>query len=240
MARRVASEIAAFVCAALAYGMPIAQERYDTPSHSHIDVQGAWPAPVPSLAFDDVPRYVVEFVPAGGPALRFASRPGAWYGLVHLPLVAAMPAQLWLWLPADAREVRVNVLDRPPAGSPTASIPLPLRAVRTGARLAMQSVPFALPVDGRGAGAFVLIEQWSATGARPRPVWIQLRSMDGEYWGDVAYGYVAPYDGGGAARRDHAPPSPLQTPRYYSGGLLELPFGAGPQSPAGERATGPR
>lgn len=227
---RAISGLAAWLCALLACAPLAAQERYGAPPYSQFDAQGTWPAPVHSLAADDIPRHVVEFVPAGGPMVRFASRAGAWYALVHLPLVAAMPAQLWLWLPADARDVHVSVLDRPPGANPTASVPLPLRPVRTGVRVAFQSVPFALPVDGTAAGAFVLIEQWNPAGARPLPVWLQLRSLDGEGWGGAAYGYVAPYDGTNASRRERAPTlplSPLQNPRYYSGGLIELPFGAG-------------
>lgn len=222
--------LAACLWVALACAPACAQERYGVPSYPHHDVQGLWPAPVPSLAMDDLPRFVTEFVPAGGSILRFTSRPGAWYALVHVPLLAALPTQLSLWMPADARDVRITVLDRPPGASPTASIPLPLRAARTGARVALQSVPFVIPSEGAAVGAFVLVEQWHAGNARPLPVWMQLRSLEGEYWGGSAYGYVPPFDGIGSGRRDPVPTSPLQSPRHYSGGLLELPFGVRPQS----------
>ena len=241
MARLARSAVATLACAAVAWiGSPAAQESYGSTSHPEFDAQGSWPAPVPSLVINDISRYVVEFVPAGGPMFRFASRPGAWYALVHLSIIAPLPAQLWLWLPADARDVHVTVLDRPPGAAPTAGIPLPMRPVRTGARLALSSVPFALPVGDGRARAFALVEQRNPSGARPFPVWMQLRSMDAEPWGDGAYAYVAPWDGLGSTRGERGPTSPLQTPRYYGGGLLELPFGAGGQPPGTERAAGTR
>jgi hypothetical protein len=235
MVHRACLGLAAFLLAALASEPACAQERYGMPISPHHDVRGLWPAPVPSLAIDDIPRFVTEFVPAGGPILRFTSRPGAWYALVHVPLLAALPAQLWLWMPADAHDVRVTVLDRPPGAGPTAGIPLPLRAARGGARVALQSVPFVIPSDGAAAGAFVLVEQSRGANARPLPVWMQLRSMEGEYWSGSTYGYGPHFDGIGAGRHDPVPLSPLQTPRYYSGGLLELPFGVRPQSPENPR-----
>ena len=241
MVRLARSAVATLACATFAWiGSPSAQESYGSTSHPEFDAQSSWPAPVPSLVINDISRYVAEFVPAGGPMFRFASRPGAWYALVHLPIVAPVPAQLWLWLPADARDVNVTVLDRPPGATPTVGIPLPMRAVRAGSRLALSSVPFALPVAGGQARAFALVEQRNPRGARPFPVWMQLRSMDGEYWGDGSFAYVAPWDGAGSVRGERAPASPLQTPRYYGGGLLELPFAGGIQPPGNERSTGAR
>jgi hypothetical protein len=178
------------------------------------------------IVFVDDPALVLthyHYRPAGGPLDRHMSRPGAWYVPVFVPLAAGWPVQLWIWQRARTHEVRLLALDAAPANKPTATAPLPLLRGRGAARAPWVSAPFAIAPSADGDGAFVLIEQWSPSGERPGPIWIQVRSRliqepAGTAWwstrAETSPEELAPTP----------PPSPLQEPRGALRAVVELPF----------------
>jgi hypothetical protein len=161
---------------------------------------------------------------AGGPVQRFAARPGAWYAVVFLPLQAQVPVQAWLWHRRRTHEVRVTALNAAPWSQPTISVPIAVRAVSSAGGAVFVSSPFALPATTSADGVFLLIEQWSASGTAPGPLWVQIRSRS--FYGANATPWWSTRAEGPIANEPLArgvPPSPLSTSRS-SDSVLELPI----------------
>lgn len=171
------------------------------------------------IVFVDEPALLQhQYRPAGGPTQRYMSRPGAWYVPVFVPLGSGWPVQLWIWQRARTHEVRLLALDAAPRDGPSAAVAVPTLRGRSSARTPWVSAPFAISAEGDGA--FILIEQWNASGERPPPIWVQARSRlidepAGPPW------WVSRPEGGELAPTP--PPSPLRAARG-NGGIIELPF----------------
>ncbi|MEW5882396.1 MAG: hypothetical protein AB1761_18395 [Pseudomonadota bacterium] len=175
------------------------------------------------IVFVDEPALVqTHYRPAGGPLSRYTSRSGAWYVPVFVPLAPGWPVQLWVWQRARTHEVRLLALDRAPLDEPTAAVPLPALRGQGRARAPWVSAPFAISSATDGDGAFVLIEQWSASGERPGPIWVQVRSRlilepTGAPW------WSSRTEKPGSELAPAPPPSPLQDARDARA-VVALPF----------------
>lgn len=181
------------------------------------------------LPVDDVPQRLDNYLPAGGPLERLTGRPGAWYGVVFVPLTSRWPVQLWAWQRSRSHQLRVTALDAWPPWAVQVALPLPLRNdVTARGRPLVLTAPFVLPPASSADGVFLLIEQWSMVGDRPAPVWLQARvgyapvvydrgRGDAAWWAsnDGAPGVARPLPG--------APPGPLLAPRTDNG-VIELPI----------------
>lgn len=202
--------------------------RYFAPSW-HDPATGWEPAPVEGfdvLLPDDAPLALSRYVPAGGPAQRHTSRPGAWYTAVFLPMLPGWPVQVWITRRARTHELRVIALDASPSGAASVAVPVPLRTAPGARRAALATAPIMLPATSRADGVFLLIEQWSPAGDRPAPLWVQARTRihrDDEqvpWWQPLP----APDEGSHAGRLAPNPPaSPLSAPRHGTD-VVELPI----------------
>jgi hypothetical protein len=183
------------------------------------------------LFVDDAPLPLSAYEPAGGPAQRHTSRPGAWYTAVFVPMAPGWPVQVWLWQRTRTHELRVTALDASPAGRASVAIAVPLAAGRSGGRTSLSTAPMVLPPTSQADGVFLLIEQWSRAGDRPGPVWVQARSRvlrddDRRPWWDARPDAAPP----AGSLAPHPPASPLHTPRDF-GGVIELPIQRRLQTP---------
>ena len=176
------------------------------------------------LYVDDAPLPLSSYVPAGGPLQRHTSRPGAWYTAVFLPMAPGWPVQVWFKQRTRTHELRVVVLDASPAGHASVAMAVPLLVGRNAGGASLATAPIALPPASQVDGVFLLIEQWSLTGDRPGPLWLQARSrlqreVDRRPWWD------ARSDGGSPPQplAPQPPASPLNAPRD-TGGVIELPI----------------
>ncbi len=187
------------------------------------------------LGVDEAPQRLDNYLAAGGPLERHTGRPGAWYAVVYVPFSAQWPVQLWAWQRTRSHHLRVTALDGWPAPAASAVVPLPVWPESTpSGRPLLLTTPFVLTAQSVAEGVFLLVEQFSATGERPAPVWLQARyaqapspyqrSRDGGWWQAEAAGTGARVppsttsSGAGAA-----PPSALMAPREALG-VIELPF----------------
>lgn len=170
------------------------------------------------LGVDDPPQRFDAYFPAGGPLQRPADRPGAWYLIVFVALPAHWPVKLLAWQRAPSHELRIAALDGWPGPVAQVVAGVPVRAMMDGrGRPILMSAAFALAPDSQAGGAFLLVEQWSAAGKRPSPLWLQARAGDhdraesprGAWWQGDAHAI---------------PASPLQ-PRHTQGGaVIVLPI----------------
>ena len=118
------------------------------------------------------------FTPAAGPLERYASRPGAWYALLYVPMASRWPVQLMLSLPEKHHEIRLFALDAAPEDAPSVVHPLPLGLEATrGNRAGAQVSRFMLPAASTATAIFVLVEQWRIEGDAPAPLWVQVQSQ---------------------------------------------------------------
>lgn len=196
------------------------------------------PAAALLLEADDAPQRIDHYRAAGGPLERHTGRPGAWYAAVFVPMPARAPLQLWAWQRNRMHLLRVAALDDwPPAMAQTAvSLPLIASATASG-RTVLRSAAFALPAASTAEGAYLLIEQWSAVGERPAPIWLQVRSAqlpygaehrrgDGAWWSPSIDMPTSTPHAAQPARSPAPilpPPSPLLAPRDAAT-VIELPF----------------
>jgi len=193
---------------------------------------GASPhAGVPAwIGVDEPPQRLNHAIAAGGPLERHTSRPGAWYTVLYVPLPVRWPVQLMLWQRTHSHDVRISALDGWP-GTAGAVIPLPVwHAAMPGGRPLFHTSPFVLAQASAAEGVYLLIEQWSSTGGRPAPLWLQARHApspgpdprrsDGAAWRQTESDRapsVAPGDIQGP------PASALLAPRDALS-VIELPF----------------
>lgn len=188
-------------------------------------------AGVDIMHVDDPPIVQVQYRPAGGPLNRYLSRPGAWYSLIFVPMAPGWPIQLWIWQRAGGHDVRLLALDAMPTEMSAVATPIPVLHARGGARAPWVSAPFAVAPAADGDGAFVLIEQWSAGGKRPGPIWVQARSHSNEVPAQAPW-WATHAEGPHSELAPAAPRSPLQDARYGRA-VIELPikrrFGIAPQ-----------
>jgi hypothetical protein len=177
---------------------------------------------------DEAPMLLPAVVPAAGPLARFMSRPGAWYGVLFVPLAPGWPVQLWLRQRARSHELRLTVLDGAPWGAPSVAVPLPMRTVMSSGRPTLTTVPFALPPGSRADGVFLLVEQWSMAGDRPPSLWLQARSRVSEGQGRRPWWSSGPEPpapaAAGSGLAPASPAGPLSAPRVGSDGLIHLPI----------------
>jgi hypothetical protein len=207
-----------------------------------------WPSPEPYawgpalvdgielLAVDDAPLVLPYHAPAGGPLQRHMGRPGAWYTAVFLPMRAGWPLQVWLWQRVRTHELRVVALDAAPWTPPSIAVPIAVHAAHGAGRPVLHTAPFALIPSSRADGVFLLIEQWSAAGDRPGPLWVQARSQVVFAAGEPPWWSARPERSASSPLAPEAPPSPLNAPRLQDG-IVELPIlrrvGASPSVEAG-------
>lgn len=189
-------------------------------AEAYVDAWGPQTVDGADILFPDAPALLQHlYRPAGGPTQRFLNRPGAWYVPVFVPMSPGSPVQLWIWQRARTHDVRLLALDATPRDGPTASVAVPTLRGPSGARAPWISAPFV--INAGGDGAFILIEQWSANGQRPGPIWVQARTRPvdeparGPWW-------AAPEDASPQLAPE-PPPSPLLAGRG-EGVVVELPF----------------
>ncbi len=175
---------------------------------------------------DNAPLPLSYYVPAGGPAQRHTSRPGAWYAAVFLPMAPRWPVQVWISQRVRTHELRVLALDASPVGAASVVVPLPLGAAQGPGRLSLATAPVMLPATSQADGVFLLFEQWSVAGDRPAPIWVQARTRIRRddtrvpWWQSRSPPeYGPPVDG----LAPNPPASPLNTPRWYAD-VIELPI----------------
>lgn len=119
-----------------------------------------------------------HFTPAAGPLERHASRPGAWYALLHVPMAPRWPMQLMLSPPEKRHEIRLFALDAAPEDLPSVVHPLPIALdTARGGRASAPVSRFMLPAGSTAQAIFVLVEQWRIDGDAPAPLWVQLTSQ---------------------------------------------------------------
>jgi len=174
----------------------------------------AWPAwgPAAPLGMDAAlfvepdapPQALWRVQPAQGPLDRHAGRPGAWVGLLYLPMLPGQPAELVLRTALRRHTLRLLALDQAPADAPSVAAVLPLEpnSRQDGERPSFHVSRFMLPATSLADGLYVLVEQWRADGAPPAPLWLQLRTRLPAP--DERRGPPVP-----AGRGVDAPPSPL-------------------------------
>lgn len=177
------------------------------------------------LFIDDALLPLAGSVPAGGPLQRFMSRPGAWYGVVFVPVAPRWPVQVWVWQRTRTHELRITAMDAAPWSPPAVSVPIPLRRTSAGGRPVLLTAPFVLAPNSQADGVFLLIEQWSLAGDRPPPLWLQARSrvfydVDVTPWW-ATHPLAPDTPPGGLAPA--LPSSPLASPRRVDA-VLELPI----------------
>ncbi|MFO1221043.1 MAG: hypothetical protein U1E89_21995 [Burkholderiaceae bacterium] len=197
---------------------------------AHPAVAAPWDAAVDVLQADAPALPLHDWRPAGGALQRHTSRAGAWYALVLLPMTPGQPVQLALWPHARAHQVRISVLDAPPDAAPAVVLPVPVHEATRAARGALRTVPLVLPAHSQADAVYLLIEQWSASGARPPVVHLQARTrvqLDPAappWWSSAA----------GDARHATAPAVPAGPLGAASAavGLLELRIGLPSPLPA--------
>jgi hypothetical protein len=176
---------------------------------------------------DAPPRALHRWLPADGPIHRFSSRPGAWYGLLYLPMTAGWPVELQIWTQRAAPSLRLLALDQAPEDVPSFAVVLPVVPIRyrPGRGDPAFSSRLRLPAASGATGVYVLVEHWRVDGVRPAPLWFQLRSGSND----------EPRTGEGDVRlpgRTVAPASPLT--RELNEGSFELPLpGPRPYFPEG-------
>ena len=199
----------------------------------------AWAGTDPALALGvDVSLLLVpegraqvlrRFVPAGGPLQRHASRPGAWYALLELPVAPGWPMQLLMWPDERHHEIRLFALDSAPDEAPTVVAPLPLELERgRGGRNHAQVSHFMLPAGSTARTIFVLVEQWRIDGEAPAPLRVQLLArralapVEAPWWST----------GDGRDTRTLPPPSPLTQQQQQRGSNThEVPIFSTPAMP---------
>ena len=119
-----------------------------------------------------------RFEPAAGPLARHASRPGAWYALMYLPLAPAWPVQLLLWPAGNEREIVLTAFDAAPDEAPAIAHRLPVETGVERAGPPAWSSRFMLPAASQAPGIYVQAELRRIDGERPIPLWVQLRSAE--------------------------------------------------------------
>lgn len=126
------------------------------------------------LAPDGRPSLLRRFIPAAGPLQRHASRPGAWYALLYLPMAPRWPVQLRLWSTERGHELRLFALDAAPDEAPGViqALPIDTEASRIGSPPRLSS-RFMLPAASTAPALYVLVEQWRPDGEPPAPLWAQ-------------------------------------------------------------------
>jgi len=183
------------------------------------------------LAPDGRPQLLRRFLPAAGPLQRHASRPGAWYALLYLPMAPRWPVQLQLWSTERGHELRLFALDAAPDEAPGViqALPIDTEASRVG-RPPRVSSRFMLPAASTAPALFVLVEQWRLDGEPPAPLWAQFQATP------TAPRERTPW---WATRSPHAandseptvgPPSPL-TQQLRDGRVFEVPIFNLPATP---------
>lgn len=188
------------------------------------------------LGIDEAPLRFDAYFAAGGPLQRLADRPGAWYGIVFVPLAARWPAQFVAWQRSTSHQMRVIALDGWPGSAAQTAVAMPLRFdPGPRGRPVITSAPFVIASASRAEGVFLLIEQWSNSGTRPAAIWLQARAGEHGYGergysersrGDGRSAWWLSADARAAAGTDaHAapPPGPLVAPRPTAT-AIELPI----------------
>ena len=187
------------------------------------------------LAPDGRPLLLRRFMPAAGPLQRHASRPGAWYALLYLPMAAQWPVQLQLWSTERGHDLRLYALDAAPDEAPgvVQALPIDTETSRVG-RPPRLSSRFMLPAASAAPAVYVLVEQWRIDGEPPAPLWAQLlatppSSRERAPW----WASRPPYAPRSASASDAAvaPPSPL-TQQMRDGQTFEVPILNLPAAPA--------
>lgn len=179
------------------------------------------------MAPDGRPLLLRRFTPAAGPLQRHASRPGAWYALLYLPMAAQWPVQLQLWSTERGHELRLFALDAAPDEAPgvVQALPIDTETSRAG-RPPRLSSRFTLPAGSTAVALYVLVEQWRIDGEPPAPLWAQFLATpraprEREPWWATRSPH-APRSAG-ASDAAVAPPSPL-TQQMRDGRTFEVPI----------------
>lgn len=179
------------------------------------------------LTPDGRPLLLRRFVPAAGPLQRHASRPGAWYALLVLPMAPRWPVQLLLWSTERGHALRLFALDAAPDDAPSVvqALPIDTETSRIG-RPPRLSSRFMLPTASTAPAVFVLVEQWRADGEPPAPLWAQCQAATTApyertpWWATRA---PRPPHAAGDSEPLVAPPSPL-TQQGRDSRVFELPI----------------
>ena len=128
----------------------------------------AWPAwgPAAPLGMDAAlfvepdapPQALWRVQPAQGPLDRHAGRPGAWVGLLYLPMLPGQPAELVLRTALRRHTLRLLALDQAPADAPSVAAVLPLEpnSRQDGERPSFHVSRFMLPATSLADGLYVL------------------------------------------------------------------------------------